>query len=67
MTEKGNMRKGNKKPHKSKHKIKNYDNPFDDLFFWLNLAATDFTFGLFEENKELEQNGKKQIAGETRN
>jgi hypothetical protein len=58
--EKGNMRKGNKKPKKSKPKIQNYDNPFDDIFFWLNLASTDFTFGLFEENKEPEPNKKNK-------
>jgi len=28
-----------------------YDNPFDDLFFWLNIAAIDF--GLFEDETKV--------------
>jgi hypothetical protein len=32
-----------------KYKSEEQYNPFDDIFFWLQLASMDFTFGI-EEN-----------------
>jgi len=40
------MQKNDKKPNMEKQKTQEYRNPFDDIFFWLTLATTDFSFGL---------------------
>ena len=31
-----------------------YENPFEDISFWLTLATTDFSFGLFKNYKKSE-------------
>jgi hypothetical protein len=40
-----------------------HDNPFDDVFFWFQLAATDFFLGFnegrCEEGAEAEKGGSK--------
>jgi hypothetical protein len=55
------MQKPNKKPKREKQKTQENNNPFDDIFFWLTLATTDYSW-LFEENNEgtaaLDINGK---------
>jgi hypothetical protein len=47
-------KKTNGKEKKSRTKIEKtpvYANPFDNIFFWINLATTDFSFGLFGNDK----------------
>ena len=44
------MQMKDKKQNMKKLKTQEYRNPFDDIFFWLTLATTDFPFKLFEEN-----------------
>ena len=51
------MQNVKKEPKRGKQNIQEYNNPFDDILFWLTLAATDFSFGLFEENKEVDSIG----------
>ena len=46
------MQKKDKKPNMEKLKTQEYKNPFDDIFFWLTLATTDFSFGLYKKIEE---------------
>lgn len=39
---------------KRKQKTQKYNNPFDDLFFMLSLASTEFSLCSFDNHKELE-------------
>ena len=46
------MQKKDKKPNMKKLEKQEYRNPFDDMFFWLTLATTDFSFGLYKKIEE---------------
>ena len=46
------------------HNQKENKNPFDDLSFWLTIATIDFTFGLFENDKNTEPKSNKQTVME---
>jgi hypothetical protein len=64
---KRNIQNGTQKPKKEKPKPQEDINPFDDIFFWISLAAADFSFGLYRNSTEPEPKIKKQITEEAKN
>jgi hypothetical protein len=44
---------------KQKGKKAKYNNPFNDMFFWLSIVSADFSFGLIENNAELKPEPEK--------
>lgn len=55
----------NKKSKKRKKTIEN-DNPFNDISFWFTIATTDFSFGLFENDKKITSKSDEHTAEENK-
>jgi hypothetical protein len=46
---------------KQKEKTPKYNNPYDDIFFWLSIAAVDFSSCMAENDEELKHKSEKHI------